>query len=152
MSAAGPLTRRTFEAANKGGIVMSEFVYLYRSGEQEHRQSMGSPEQMQKTMQKWMAWMKELGDKGHLKDPGQPLERTGKVVKGKQKTVTDGPYAETKDIVGGYTLVEAKDLAQAVELSRRSAAHFENVGRYREGRDTTGDSERQDRRGPAGLP
>jgi hypothetical protein len=96
---------------------MSEFIYLYRSGEQEHRQSMGSPEQVQKTMQKWMAWMKELGDKGHLKDPGQPLERTGKVVKGKQKTVTDGPYAETKDIVGGYTLVEAKDLGQAVELS-----------------------------------
>src|SRR5258708_33546190 len=96
----------------EGGIVMSEFVYLYRSGEQEHRQSMGSPEQIQKTMQKWMAWMKELGDKGHIKDPGQPLERTGKVVKGKQKTVTDGPYAETKDIVGGYTLVEAKGLAQ----------------------------------------
>jgi hypothetical protein len=104
-------------ADKKGGIVMSEFIYLYRSGEQEHRQSMGSPEQVQKTMQKWMAWMKELGDKGHLKDPGQPLERTGKVVKGKQKTVTDGPYAETKDIVGGYTLVEAKDLGQAVELS-----------------------------------
>jgi hypothetical protein len=100
-----------------GGSVMSEFIYLYRSGEQEYRQSMGSPEQMQKNTQKWMAWLKELGERGHIKDPGQPLERTGKLVKGKQKTVTDGPYAETKDIVGGYTLVEAKDLAQAVELS-----------------------------------
>jgi hypothetical protein len=40
------------------------------------------------------------------------------VVKGKQKkTVTDGPYAEAKDLVGGYTLVEAKDLAHAAELS-----------------------------------
>ncbi len=96
---------------------MSEFVYLFRSGEQEHRQAMGSPQQMQKTMQKWIAWMKELSEKGHVKDPGQPLERTGKVVKGKQKTVTDGPYAEAKDIVGGYMLVEAKDLAQAAELS-----------------------------------
>jgi hypothetical protein len=116
VSAAGPLSRRTVEEAAKEEF-MSEFVYLYRSSEQEHQQTMGSPEQMQKTMQKWMAWMKELGEKGHIKDPGQPLERTGKVVKGKQKTVTDGPYAETKDIVGGYTLVEAKDLAQAVELS-----------------------------------
>jgi len=46
------------------------------------------------------------------------LERTGKVVKGNQKSVHDGPYAEAKDVVGGYTLIEAKDLAQAVELSK----------------------------------
>jgi hypothetical protein len=92
---------------------MSEFVYLYRGGERPT----GSPEQMQQQMQKWMAWMKELGDKGHLKDPGHPLERTGKLVKGKQKTVTDGPFAEAKDVVGGYTLVQATDLSQAVELT-----------------------------------
>jgi hypothetical protein len=73
---------------------------------------------MQKTMEQWVAWFKDLGAKGHLKDPGHPLEHTGKVVKGKQKTVTDGPYAETKDVVGGYILVEAKDLDQAVELSK----------------------------------
>jgi hypothetical protein len=72
---------------------------------------------MQQQMQKWMAWMKELGDKGHIKDPGHPLERTGKLVKGKQKTVTDGPFAEAKDVVGGYTLVQATDLSQAVELT-----------------------------------
>jgi hypothetical protein len=69
-------------------------------------------------MQKWVAWMEELGKNGHLKDRGQPLEDTGKVVRGKQKTVTDGPYTESKDLVGGYTLVEAKDLAQAAELSK----------------------------------
>lgn len=92
---------------------MSQFVYLYRGGEAGR-----SPEQAQQMMQKWMTWMKELGAKGHLKDQGQPLERSGKLVKGKQKTVTDGPFAEAKDIVGGYTLVEASDLAQAVELSK----------------------------------
>jgi len=96
---------------------MSEFVYLYRSAESSYREATGSPEQMQKTMEKWRAWMKELADGGHIKDPGHPLERTGKLVKGRQKTVTDGPYAEAKDVVGGYTLIEAKDLAQAVELS-----------------------------------
>jgi hypothetical protein len=39
-------------------------------------------------------------------------------VKGKQKAVTDGPFAEAKDVVGGFTLIEARDLEQAVELSK----------------------------------
>jgi len=92
---------------------MSQFVYLYRGVEPGR-----SPEQMQQSMQKWMDWMKELTEKGHIKDMGQPLELTGKLVKGKKKTVTDGPFAETKDVIGGYTLVEARDLDQAVELSK----------------------------------
>ena len=92
---------------------MSEFVYLYRGGDRPE----ASPEQMQQQMQKWGAWFKELGDKGHLKNLGQPLERTGKLVRGKQKTVTDGPFAEAKDVVGGYSIVEAKDISHAVELA-----------------------------------
>ena len=92
---------------------MSDYVYLYRSSQRPA----GSPEQMQQQMQRWMAWMKELGEKGHIKDAGHPLEQTGKLVRGKEKTVTDGPFAEAKDIIGGYTLVQATDLAQAVELT-----------------------------------
>jgi len=92
---------------------MSEFVYLYRGGETGR-----SPERMQQMMQKWMTWLKQLNESGHIKDQGHPLERAGKLVKGKQKTVTDGPFAEAKDVVGGYTLVEARDLEQAVELSK----------------------------------
>jgi hypothetical protein len=92
---------------------MSEFVFLYRGGARDR-----SPEQMQQMMQKWMAWMKDLGATGHLKDRGQPLERAGKLVQGRQKTVTDGPFAEAKDVVGGYTLIEAEDLSEAVELSK----------------------------------
>jgi hypothetical protein len=79
---------------------MSEFTFLYRG-----RDTQASPEQMQKTMEKWTAWFKELGAKGHLKDIGQPLEPTGTVVKGKQKMVIDGPFAEAKDVVGGFTLI-----------------------------------------------
>jgi len=90
---------------------MSEFVFLYRGGERA-----GSPADMQQQMNKWMAWLKDLGEKGHVKDPGQPLERTGKVVSGKQKTVTDGPYAE-KDLVVGYLIIEAENLDQAEQLS-----------------------------------
>jgi len=92
---------------------MSEFVFLYRGGERAT-----SPAEGEKVMQKWVAWMTELGQNGHMKDRGQPLEETGKVVRGKQKVVTDGPYTESKDLVGGYTLIEAKDLAQAAELSK----------------------------------
>jgi len=82
---------------------MNEFVFLYRGG-----QAGRSPEQAQQVMQKWMAWFKELADNGHVKDRGQPLERTGKLVNGKHKTVTDGPFAEAKNVVGGYTLIVAK--------------------------------------------
>ena len=71
---------------------------------------------MQQEMQRWVAWLAQLREQGHIKDPGQPLERGGKLVNGTQKIVTDGPYAE-KDVVGGYTLVQAKDIAHAVELS-----------------------------------
>ena len=63
-------------------------------------------------------WLKQLIDQGCVNDVGQPLERTGKLVRGKQKTVTDRPFAESKDIIGGYTLIEARDLSQAVELSK----------------------------------
>jgi hypothetical protein len=92
---------------------MSEFVFLYRGGENGR-----SPERWQQMMQKWATWMKQLADNGHIKDRGHPLERAGKLVKGKQKMVTDGPFAETKDVVGGYTLIEARDLDHAVELSK----------------------------------
>ena len=92
---------------------MSEFVYLYRGGADR---SGWSPEQNQQMMQKWMNWLKDLGAKGHIKDQGQPLERSGKTVSGKRKIVTDGPFAE-KDVVGGFTIVLAKDINQAVELS-----------------------------------
>src|SRR6476646_12290084 len=97
---------------------MSQFLYLYRMTADSRQAAMGTPEQAQLSMQRWMTWMQDLEKRGHLKDRGQPLERTGKVVRGQQKTVTDGPYTETKDLVGGFTIVEASDIDQAVELSR----------------------------------
>jgi hypothetical protein len=91
---------------------VSEFVYLYRGGRRAQ-----SPAEGEQQMQKWVAWLGDLAAKGHIKDQGQPLEPEGKVVRGRQRAITDGPYPESKDIVGGYTLVEAKDLAQAAELA-----------------------------------
>ena len=69
---------------------MSEFVFLYRAEQTDAPQP--SPEQMQQTMQKWLAWFKELGDKGHMKSPDHAARRGGKVVKGQSKIITDGPY------------------------------------------------------------
>src|SRR5687767_4415620 len=91
---------------------MSGYMFLYRGSERPT-----SPQDAQQIMQKWMNWMQELSTKGHMKDRGQPLEPVGKVV-GRNKTVTDGPYAELKDLVGGYTLIEARDLDEAAELSK----------------------------------
>jgi len=92
---------------------MNEFVFLYKGGETGR-----SPERYQQVMQQWMAWFKELGEKGHVKDIGQPLERAGKLVHGRDKKVNDGPFAEAKDVVGGYSLILANDLNHAVELSK----------------------------------
>jgi hypothetical protein len=92
---------------------MSEFTFLFRG-----RATAPSPEQMQKTMQQWVAWFKEMGAKGLIKDPGHPLQNTGAVVSGKHKVVNDGPFTESKDIIGGYTLIEARDLAHAVEIAK----------------------------------
>jgi hypothetical protein len=92
---------------------MSAFTYLFRG-----RHTSGSPEARQQHLEQWVAWFKALDAQGHIKDPGHPLEGTGKVVTGTEKIVKDGPYAEAKDVVGGFIVVEAQDLAQAVELSK----------------------------------
>jgi hypothetical protein len=89
---------------------MAEFVFVYRGGG-----ASGSPAEIQAQMKKWMDSMKALGEKGNLKNAGNPLDRGGVVVR-KGKAITDGPYAE-KDVVSGFTIVEAKDLAHAAELS-----------------------------------
>jgi hypothetical protein len=96
---------------------MPEFVFLYRNTPERLQDMSSSPERAQQSMQKWRAWFKDLGERGYLKNIGQPLERAGKVVGGTKKTVTDGPYAETKDLIGGFSIVEAKDLDHAAQLA-----------------------------------
>jgi hypothetical protein len=90
---------------------MSDFIFLFRGGDK------ATPAEMQANMQKWIAWMDDMKKKGHFKG-GQPLEDAGgKVITGKKKVVTDGPYAEAKDLVGGYMVVDARDLGQATEFA-----------------------------------
>src|SRR5262252_8509920 len=93
---------------------MSEFLFLFRGSNLQAY----SPEQMQKSTQKWVAWFKDLAERGVIKDPGNPLDRSGQVVRGRSKDVHDGPYAEAKDVVNGYVLIGAGTIEQAVELSK----------------------------------
>jgi hypothetical protein len=92
---------------------MEKFMYLFRGGSNPAQ----SPEDMQAHMQKWMVWMESLGKRG-IFVAGEPLHTTGKQVNGKKKELTDGPFIEAKEMVGGYLIVNAKDIDEAVEISK----------------------------------
>src|SRR5258706_8814435 len=97
---------------------MTEYVFLFRATEEARQAALGTPEKAQRSLQTWLTWIRDLEAKGHLKHPGQPLDRTGAVVRGKGRVVTDGPYVESKDLLLGFIVVEARDLTHAVELSK----------------------------------
>jgi hypothetical protein len=94
---------------------MADFLYLFRGG--LDRDPSTSPEALQKQMQKWVAWMGELSKTGNLKG-GERLEGEGRQLVGKSRRLVDGPYTESKDLVGGYIVVQAKDLSHATEIAR----------------------------------
>ncbi|MEO7038211.1 MAG: YciI family protein [Polyangiaceae bacterium] len=96
---------------------MSEFMFLFRSSAADREQAIGTPERAQKSMQLWLTWLRELEQKGCLKNPGQPLSGEGKVVRQAGNLVTDGPYAEAKDMVLGFMIIEARDLQHAAQIA-----------------------------------
>ncbi|WP_020530034.1 YciI family protein [Flexithrix dorotheae] len=94
---------------------MNEFLLLFRGG--DGRAVQQSPDEMQAHMQKWGAWMHGLGEQGKLLG-GQPLKNEGKVLEKGGEVITDGPFAEGKEIVGGYLLIKAENFNEAVEISK----------------------------------
>ena len=74
-----------------------------------------SARQMQENMGKWMAWIDKLAKAGKY-EGGEPLLPTGKIISGSNKTVTDAAFAEGKEIIGGYFIVNAADYDEAVAL------------------------------------
>jgi hypothetical protein len=77
-----------------------------------------SPEEMQASMGKWMAWIDKLNKSGQYV-AGEPLLPGGKMVSGKKgKTVTDGPFTEGKEVVGGFFIIKARDFDEAVSIAK----------------------------------
>jgi hypothetical protein len=77
-----------------------------------------SPEQMQQVADKWMGWFNRLKDQGTA-IAGNPLEREGKIVSGKNgRVVSDGPFAESKETIGGYFLLKVNTLDDAVAIAQ----------------------------------
>jgi hypothetical protein len=76
-----------------------------------------SPEQMEKISDDWMKWFNDLIKDGRAV-AGHPLERGGKIVSGKSGNVVDGPFAESKEAIGGYFLLDVATMDEAVEIAR----------------------------------
>ncbi len=76
-----------------------------------------SPEQMQQIADNWMAWFNGLKSQGKA-IAGNPLEPEGKVVSGKNRVVSDGPFAEAKESIGGYFLLKVPTLEDAVAIAK----------------------------------
>src|SRR4051812_14443228 len=94
---------------------MKEYLFLFRGGDGRTLQQ--SPERWQAHMQKWMEWMGGLSAQGSLVG-AQPLDGTGRQVAGTGKVVTDGPFMEGKEMVGGYLMCRADNYDGAVEISK----------------------------------
>jgi hypothetical protein len=93
---------------------MARFLFVYRNCTDVHGTM--TPEEMQVMMQKWHAWISEGFEKGWMVDAGDGLKKEGRVV-GRQRVVTDGPFVESKEIVGGFSIVEADSLDDAAALA-----------------------------------
>lgn len=95
---------------------MNEFLLIFRrdfntAGVQP------SPEQLQKMMKEWQNWMGSIAAQNKLVNSGNRLAGEGKVVKS-GAIVTNGPYVEIKEAIGGYTIVRAESLEEAAEIAK----------------------------------
>ena len=94
---------------------MKDYLLLFRGGEGASDQQ--SPEKWQAHMQKWMLWMSGLTEKGVFVG-AQPLTSKGKTVTGSKKVVSDGPFMEGKEMIGGYLICKADSFDEAVTISK----------------------------------
>ena len=93
---------------------MEKFILLFRGG-----LAAESPGQIQSHTQKWFEWVTKLKNEGKYVS-GEPLNKGGKFIAGEKKVVTDGPFTEAKDIIGGFFIVSASSYDEAVEMAKES--------------------------------
>jgi hypothetical protein len=94
---------------------MANFLFVYRSRPDAFAKL--TPEEMQQHMLKWRVWLTEGLEQGWLLEAGDALKKEGRVVNGKQ-LVTDGPFVESKEIVGGFSIVKADTLDAAADRAK----------------------------------
>jgi hypothetical protein len=93
----------------------SEYMLLFR-GTDWHKGL--SPEQIQRVVNQMKAWFDRLTAEGKAK-AGKPLFHEGKIVSQKGgRSVTDGPFAESKEAIGGFFLLEVESLDEAAEIAK----------------------------------
>lgn len=92
---------------------MEKYMFLFIGGDPSHL----SPEAQQAHMQRWFAWVEKLkNEKRYI--AGEALIPGGKTIAGPKKVVTDGPFAESKEVVAGFFVVLAKNFAEATEMAK----------------------------------
>jgi hypothetical protein len=104
---------------------MAQFLLLLHSDPTGWR-NMPVAEQ-QKWMRKYMAWGEKAQQSGFLLGSNKLADDGGKIVRGPKALVTDGPYSETKEVLGGYYMIEAKDYDEALRRSK-DHPHLEHGG------------------------
>jgi len=93
------------------------FMLLYRSGEWYNKLSHA---QLQKLINQNKAWFEKLTAQGQAK-PGRALERKGAIVSGVNgRIVTDGPFAESKEAIGGYLVLDVETIEEAIAIAQSS--------------------------------
>ena len=93
---------------------MKDYLFVYRMD--YGAVAPASPEAMAAMTKRWMEWIAGIAAKNKLTDRGNRLTNEGKVVR-PGNVVTNGPYAEIKESIGGYTLVKAESYDEATELA-----------------------------------
>ena len=74
--------------------------------------------ELQQAMNEMVAWFERLNERGKIKG-AQPLGGQGRIISGTDRQfVVDGPFAESKEAVGGYLILQADNLGEAVEIAR----------------------------------
>ena len=94
---------------------MSRFLFIYRDCAENTGAEM-SPDEMQAHIQQWFEWLGAGKEAGWVVAMGDALAPEGRVVSA-DKSITDGPYAESKELVGGYSVIEAAGFDEASKLA-----------------------------------
>jgi len=94
---------------------MKEFLLVFRADYKTMPK--GSPDEMQAMTKRWMDWMGGIAAQNKLSNKGNRLTSEGRVVRA-NKSVTDGPYMEIKESVGGYSIIKVESYDEAVEFAK----------------------------------